>query len=313
MQKSRVSNSRRKTGRKSLSKSKPKKSASKTKVRSTVRSAKQNPPQGDQPHRFVGVSLSGGKSDKACVAVVEYFPEHKKIFLARLYEKIKTEEFISADIKIFEIITQFQNNIDFVAFDAPLTLPKCLNCPCDSTGYETCPKPHNEWLRNFYAEVNQGKKPKKMFTPYTQRCVEAYISHGLEESFEIHHALGSNMAPLTARAHFIRQRLASPAIEVFPKLSVWRLGQEMKVAKSHLKFHKHAIGGDESRAVFLQQLSEKKDVFVYQQDMKSMVENNHAFEAFICAYTAFLKFMKQTQPRPDGFPKEEAWIEFPKD
>ena len=47
-------------------------------------------------HRFVGISLSGGKADKACVAVIEYYSLHKKIFLARLYEKIKTEEFISA-------------------------------------------------------------------------------------------------------------------------------------------------------------------------------------------------------------------------
>lgn len=310
MQKSRVSNSRRKTGRKNLKTKTAKPQASKSRSRSPRKSAS---PAGEVLHRFVGVSLSGGKSDKACVAVVEYFPEHKKIFLARLYEKIKTEEFISADIKIYEIIAQFQDQIDFVAFDAPLTLPVCLKCPCKSTGYETCPLPHNEWMRNFYAEVNKGKKPKKMFTPYTQRCAEAYISHGLEESFEIHHAMGSNMAPLTARAQFIQRRLNVEAIEIFPKLSVWRLGQEMKVAKSHLKFHKHAIGGDESRSVFLNHLADRKGVFIYQQDMKSMVENNHAFEAFICAYTAYLKFMKQTQPRPEGFPKDEAWIEFPKD
>jgi len=281
---SRVSNSRRKASRKNLS-----------------------------PHRFIGISLSGGKNDKACVAVVEYFPEHKKLFLARLYEKIKTEEFISADLKIHEIISQFGDQIDYVAFDAPLTLPKCLNCKLKCPGYETCTTPEMEWMRDFYAVVNKGKKPKKMFTPYTQRCVEAYIAHGLEENFEIHQALGSNMAPLTARALFLQRRMHVEAIEVFPKLSVWRLGKEMKVAKSHLKFHKHAIGGDVSRSVFLQHLTDRKGVFIYQQDMKSMVENNHAFEAFICAYTAFLKFMKQTQPRPANFPKNEAWIEFPRD
>ncbi len=151
-----------------------------------------------------------------------------------------------------------------------------------------------------------------MFTPYTQRCVEAYVSHGLEENFEIHHALGSNLAPLAVRAHFILRRLDLPSIEVFPKLSVWRIGNSLKVAKSHLRFHKHAVGGDESRAQFLQSLSEKKEVFIYQQDMKSMVENNHAFEAFICAYTAYFKFMGQTEKRPTDFPDEAAWIEFPK-
>ncbi len=259
----------------------------------------------------MGLSLSGGKADKACVAVLEYFPEHKKLFLARLYEKIKTEEFISADLKIHEIIGQYHKEIEYIAFDVPLTLPRCLDCPSKCAGYETCTLPENVWMREFYTKVNKNKKPKKMFTPYTQRCVEAYIAHGLEEPFEIHHALGSNMAPLTARAQYIRRRLEAPQIEVFPRLSVWRIGLDLKVAKSHLKFHKHAVGGDESRKVFLSALSEKKGVFLYQQDVKSMVENNHAFEAFVCAYTAFLKFNKQTEPRPPGFPKSEAWIDFP--
>jgi hypothetical protein len=102
-----------------------------------------------------------------------------------------------------------------------------------------------------------------------------------------------------------------PQIEVFPRLSIWRLGLELKVAKSHLRFHKHAVGGDESRKVFLNALCDKKNIFVYQQDFKAMVENNHAFESFICAYTAFLKYTKKTEPRPAGFPRSEAWIEFP--
>ena len=263
-------------------------------------------------HRFVGVSLSGGKSDKACIAIVEYFPEHKKIFLARVYEKIRSEEFISADLKIHEIISQYQNEIENIAFDVPLTLPTCLQCPIQCQGYETCPIPQNVWMRDFYNEVNKGKKPKKMFTPYTQRCVEAYVAYGLEEPFEVQHALGANMAPLTARAQFIQRRLKALTIEVFPRLTIWRIGQDLKVSKSHLKYHKHAVGGDESRRVFLQALSDRRGVFIYQQDMKAMVENNHAFEAFICAYTGFLKFMKQTEPRPKDFPKNEAWIEFPK-
>jgi hypothetical protein len=265
----------------------------------------------EKPRRFIGVSLSGGKSDKACIAVLEFFPQHKKIFLARLYEKIKTEEVISADLKIHEIINQYRDNVESVAFDVPLTLPTCVGCKLKCPGYETCSVEQMTWMREFYNEVNKQKRPKRMFTPYTQRCVEAYIGHGLEQAFEIHHALGSNMAPLTARAQFIARRLQLPNIEVFPRLTIWRLGQEMKVSRSHLKFHRHAVGGDESRKVFLQSLAESKDVFIYQQDFKAMVDNNHAFEAFICAYTGYLKSLKQTEHRPSGFPKSESWIEFP--
>lgn len=293
MSTSRISSSRRKT-------------RSTTVVKNSVKIAT------GKNHRFIGVSLSGGKSDKACVAVLEYFPEHKKVFLSRLYEKIKSEEYMSADLKIHEILLQYHEHVESVAFDVPLTLPKCVRCELKCPGFETCSEKEMEWLREFYNKVNKKKKPKKMFTPYTQRPVEAYIGHSLEEPFDIQHALGANMAPLTARAHFIQRRLEVPTIEVFPKLTVWRLGQEIKVAKSHLRFHRHAVGGDESRRLFLTELANRKDVFFYEQDFKVMIENNHAFEAFICAYTGFLKFQGLTEPRPPRFPSKEAWIEFPK-
>jgi hypothetical protein len=34
--------------------------------------------------RFIGISLAGGKSDKACVAILEYYPENRKLFLSKL-------------------------------------------------------------------------------------------------------------------------------------------------------------------------------------------------------------------------------------
>jgi hypothetical protein len=287
-------------------------STRKTRASTGVTRSKSTISADKKSYRFIGVSLSGGKSDKACVAILEYFPEHKKIFLARLFEKIKTEEIISADLKIHEIITQFGKEVESVAFDVPLTLPKCLRCSLPCPGYEVCNLDEIKWLRNFYQEVNKGKKPKKMFTPYTQRCAESFVSHALEEPFDIHHTLGSNVAPLAARAQFIQRRLDLKCIEVFPKLSVWRLGQKLKVPKSHLRFHKHIVGGDESRKIFLQHLCDREGVFIYQQDLRAMVENNHAFEALICAYTGYLKFLGQTEARPSGFPKKEAWVEFPK-
>jgi hypothetical protein len=264
-----------------------------------------------QPIRFIGLSLSGGKADKACLVVLDYFTDQKKIFLSRLYEKIKTEEFISADLKIHEIVTQYQDRLESVAFDVPLSMPKCINCRLQCPGYESCEEAEIVWLRNFYQKVNQNKRPNKLFTPYTQRCIEAFVAHGLEETFEIHHALGANQAPLLARAAFIKRRLQVEAIEVFPKLSVWRLGLELKVAKSHLRHYRHSVGGDESRRLFLQAMADKYGLFIYQQDMKSMIDNYHAFEALICAYTAFLKFQKQTQAKPKSFPEGEAWIDFP--
>jgi len=268
---------------------------------------------GEKAVRFVGLSLAGGKSDKACVAVLEYYSEKKKLFLSRLHEKIKSEEFISGDLKIHELIYQNADTLKYVAIDTPWNLPNCLRCELKCPGFENCHEPHIEWMWQHQEEHVKKKRPKKLFTPYTQRCVEMYFSTELEEVFHLQHAMGANTAPLLARAHFIRRRLPFSCIEVYPKLSFWRLGHSLGLMKSTLRDHRAAFGGDESRAQFIQLLNEKNIAFIYHQDAKHMVENSHAFDAFLCALTAYLKYKHQTVPRPKNFPENEDWVGFPKE
>lgn len=263
-------------------------------------------------HRFLGVSLAGGKTDKACVAVVEYYPKHKKIFLARVIDRIKSEDNISADLKIHEIFEFYREEFDLVAFDVPNQLPSCLRCKLKCPGYENCSEPHIEWMWEYTRKIQKVKRPKKLFTPYTQRCVELFLQSGLEEPFQLGHAMGSNTAPLLARAMFLKQRLDIETIEVNPRVSLWRIGSLLGVMKSHLRFHRHAVGGEESRKQILNALSDHNVAFVYEQDVKLMIANNHAFEAFLCALTGYLKYKGMTEEAPEGFPENEDWIHFPK-
>ncbi len=87
----------------------------------------------------------------------------------------------------------------------------------------------------------------------------------------------------------------------------------MNVSKADLRFHRHAVSGNEVRESILEALVDHKLAFVYDQDKKVMVQNNHAFEAFICALTGFLNFFDQTEGRPKDFPIKESWIVFPKE
>lgn len=308
MSKSRISGARGKTRQSTLKKNTPKKKAPK---KSPLKKSLPKKTVTPEVHRFIGISLGGGKADKACVAVMEYYPQHKKVFLSRLIERIKNEEHSSADFKIRDLIQSYEGAFELVAFDVPFNLPIALREGHKTQDYETSNAAHIKWMREYIQKINKNKKPKKSFTPYTQRCVEMYVSTELEEPFAMHHAMGANAAPHLARAMYLTRLLKVPAIEVFPKLSVWRIGSSLGVMKSHLRFHKHAVGGDESRRVILQAISEKNVVFVYDADVKLMIENNHAFEAFMCAFTAYLKFKGKTEPRPAGFPPEEDWIEFP--
>ena len=287
---------------------------SKTRISSTQRKTKRSPEQlaVKEVVRFLGLSLSGGKADKACLAVLEYYPKHGKVFLTKIFEKVKNDEVISADLKIHEFVEQYKGNVESLAIDVPAQTPQCMRCELKCPGFENCSEPHIQWMWDYFKRRNKKKKPRKIFTPYTQRCIEMYLADELEEPFIVGHAMGANTAPLLARAHFLLRRLNKVSVvEVNPQVSLWRIGQSLKVMKSHLRFHRHSVSGAASRKAILEALNENSLAFLYQADMKLMIENNHAFESFICAYTAFLKYKNVTEKRPKNFPKSEDWIEIP--
>lgn len=273
-----------------------------------------SPRKAPKSHRFIGLSLGGGKTDKTCLSVIEYFPAQGKIFLSRLFDKIKTEGEVSSDLQIHRLIEQSPPSLESVSFDVPLQLPKCLICVHRSKcpGFEDCQEPEILWMWKHYRTHAPKKSPPRLFTPYTERCVEQYLKTELEEPFDLPHALGANLAPLTARAQYITRRLTVPVREVFPKLSLWRIGNSLNVPKSHLRFHRHWEGGQTSRQIILNKMMDKNLAFIYDQDVKTLVESPQAFDSFLCSITGLLSFLGHTEPRPKGFPRKESWIEIPK-
>ncbi|OFZ16948.1 MAG: hypothetical protein A2Z20_09565 [Bdellovibrionales bacterium RBG_16_40_8] len=230
-----------------------------------------------------------------------------------MQDRIHAAGDISSDLILFEEIVHRSLKTEYLAYNVPLTLPKCMTCKLRCPGYETCKEEEILWMWENYRKRESEKSRHKLFTPYTERCVEQYLSGELEEAFQMQHAMGANLAPLTARAHFLNRRLNLKTIEVYPKLSLWRIGRALNIQKSYLRFHKHQIGGLEMRQAIIKELVNHKTAFIYDQDIRLMVDNSHAFDAFICALTAVLKFTGQCEKRPRNFPADEGWIEIPKE
>ena len=262
-------------------------------------------------HRFVGIALGGGKTDRTCISVIEYYPVQRKIFLKSLHDKIRTEGEVSADRQILRLVAELPTLPENISLDAPLNLPRCFTCThkCD---YEVCDQPELVWMREHFRKVAKKKKPARLFTPYTERCVERYLQTELEEPFHLPHALGANLAPMTARAQYLSRRLTAPLIEVFPKLSLWRLGHHLNLPKSHLRFHRHWEGGATSRQFILSKLMDRNLAFIYEQDTKCLIDSPQAFDSFLCALTGLLSFLELCEPRPRGFPRRAGWIAFPR-
>lgn len=261
-------------------------------------------PAGDKL-KFVGISLSGGKTDKTSLAVIEYYPEQQRIFLAELVDKVRPEEAVSSDQKIRDFIETNEQDCASVVFDAPLTLPPLLRDPELAENSATL-----KWMRALDAG-GKKKRPRRHLTPYTQRAVELFLAVNLEEKFDVQDALGSNLAPLTARARYLASQWKTPSYETMTKIAVWKIGAHFKLTKAPLKKWWNSVGGDEARRVILQSLAERAKIFFYQQDLKAMVESPHAFEALVCAYVGLLKYQGRVEPAPSGFPVGEGWIEIP--
>lgn len=232
--------------------------------------------------------------------------------LSKLIDSVKADDEVSNDATLITSIKELGVPLRMVAFDAPLTLPQCVPCRKECPGTSKCKEPHISWFWEHFRSSKKEKRTTRLFTPYTQRPVEAYLNNQLEEAFHPSDALGANTAPLTARMNFLLRHLKEiDCVEVFPKLSLWRIGRALKITKRHLRFHKHSVEGDKSRLVLLNTLSENGILFLYHADLVRLVAHGNAFDSLICALTAFLKHRNLTEPRPSGFPINEAWIEFP--
>ncbi len=261
-------------------------------------------------HCFVGICLGGAKKDTTSVAVLEYYPKEKKVFLRHIYSHIKSTQKDSSDKLVYDFLEDSFSRIELVLFNAPLSLPQCMTCSLPCPGYEVCNQSHILWSWKFFHRYK--KKRTKIFSPYIERCSETYISKELDESFEISPALNSNKAPLTARAHFLSRRLEHVKNEEFlAKVSLWYLGRSLKISKIRLRNYKSSFEGRETRRLILDKISERGLIFFYEQDRRLMEKSHYNFEAFLGAFTGVLSFVKQCQKPPKNFPKEEKWIQFP--
>jgi hypothetical protein len=251
--------------------------------------------------------LSGGKNDRTCITVIDYYPQHHKIFLKEIKDKMPLSDESSQDQYILDILKD--RDLKLIAIDSPLQMPPCLQHECKSLA--ACKSHATQWMWKQYRRIKKKKKNLKLFTPYTERPIERFINYDLEEFFEMPEAFGANKAPLAARSIYLKPKIKGKLIEVFPRLSVSRMGQKMKISKTDIKNYRHSIYGMDCREDFLKNLVERDFLFIYDQDFHKLVENPHAFDSMICALTAYLSHQHQCEKPPKHFPVDSGWVEFP--
>jgi hypothetical protein len=275
--------------------------------------------------RYLGLDLSGAKNAKTTLAVIEYYPREKKVFVLDIHAGIGADASCNSDEALIQTIQDHANDHPEVKIgvNVPLTLPPGLIAP--KKGKTVFDLPEVKWMETHFTKrkkpptSKRTAKLKDFFTPYTQRPIEIWLKNEVfpclpqKLRFEIDEALGGNKAPLTARMQFLIPYLADYELhEVLPKLTVPLISPFLKISQKTLHQYRNIESGVEARAIILERMTETLDIFIYDRDQKKITQNLNAFDAFLCAYTVLLFDRNECVPAPKHFPIKSGWIRYPK-
>ncbi len=281
-----------------------------------------------EARRFLGLELSGAKSERTALAAIEFYPREGKIFLLDVYDRLSGSEDQSPDEALIELLNELRAPLPrggetWLGVNVPLTLPPCLSCSsktCRAPG--KCSHPATRWMRTYSRKIGRGtgKKPARLrqITPYTQRPVELWLRHEIvahlpeAARFEVDEALGGTKAPLTARMNFLQRCLPGfRFLETSPKLTTSVLSESLQLSRRTIASYRHLEAGSQARMQILEALTEEHEVFIYDRDLRKLSTSLAAFDAFLCAFTALLASTGRCRKPPAGFPVASGWVEFP--
>lgn len=263
-------------------------------------------------HTFLGVDLGSGKGKTTALVRLRLLEGKKRA--------LSVEECASGkqcfDGPLLALIEAHKQGA-VLAVDAPLTLPVCVRCVLPvCPGLASCEVETVRFFREHADAEPAHKSPKPRFTPYTQRATEILLHKTL--SVVPLETLGQGMGPLTARAQYLRNalknsfRLHENLIEVYPKATLVQLfpdvhakkapdavryrdaqGQEVDVKGRPLfsvprvaRTYKRSGHARDVRQEILSALSEL--TFSVGLWRETVIENDHLFDAMLCAYTGYL-------------------------
>jgi hypothetical protein len=268
----------------------------------------------EKAKRYLGLELAGAKNQKTAVAALDYYPKGGKVFLLDIFDRLP-----SGDQPLLDLFDEMEGDISRMGVNVPLELPPCLTCSKRSCVLERkCKTGAVDWMRELTQQAMDDGARVNDFTPYTQRPVELWIRYKVlpllpvTHRFEVDEALGGNKAPLTARMHFLKRHLRNiPLAEVWPKLSIAIIAQQLGLSKRVITRYRQLEEGMHAREAILEAITERRSVFIYERDVRKLTKSLAAFDAFICAYTALLADHDLCADMPKGFPAASGWVEFP--
>jgi hypothetical protein len=256
--------------------------------------------------RYLGLELSGTRSDRSALCVVEYYPKSKRLVLREVLIKLQSAQSDNPDQTLIDNIQVWvDHGFSGLGVSTPLSLPPAF---LDPSGNTRTDKLEIRWME---LQSKKNRKADRAHLPYLQRACEVALRNQTPP-LEIPDAFGSNLAPLTARAHHLKRNFPSPLFETHSKSAARRIGRSLGIATKTLDQVPDLENGLLAREQFLDVFSRKvPQFFAYDHDLETLIQNLSAFWSLQAALSVFLVAKEQIQKAPRGFPPGVPWIYVP--
>lgn len=265
--------------------------------------------------RYLGLGLGGGKKNRISAVSLSLDSQAESLAVTGVYlgsDTSKSGAQLSAETQFLNWYSYETSKMAFesVGISAPLTVPKCFECPLKCPGEEVCTEEEIVWMRAWQKKRKKVQK-RVQLAPYVERCFELFALSELDPPFHFGHAFGPNRSTLAARARFLIKRISSPCLEVLPSLSLWRVARDLGVPKKVVSSVYHSLEGEKARLRVLERFRESELLEISEAESRIFSSKIELFEGLIMALTCFLHSRGLCEERPEGFPAREGWVAFP--
>lgn len=269
--------------------------------------------------RIIGLELLGAKNNKSAISIIDYYPDESKLFLIDLIQEVEPEKSETNDQALLRTIKSHSIKNTLLSINAPTTLPPFFQK--NTRKFSSI----ENWVKSEIKLAQErklsNKTPPKLreFTPYTQRPVEIWLRYNVIPNlpkgiqFDVDETFGGSRAPIAARMHFLSNSLKNyEIIEVLPKLSVIKMAHVLKLGQRHINKYRHLDLGKSARVHILNSIADELNVFIYENDFKTLSKNLNCFDAFISGLTGYFFRLDKCQKPPRNFPLSSGWVTYPK-
>jgi len=260
-------------------------------------------------YRSLGLELSGPRSQRTALAILDHYPEQGRIVLQDLVQPEKSSD--DSDIALGEYISKIEKGISGIGIHAPVSLPPIVyRAHKNLSKVQQMNLSEVKWMEKVWSKLKN--KPHK-FIPYLHRPAEVWLRHKAVERYSDVMSFATTGAPLAARVVHLKGQIKSPLNEIFPRAVIKRISESLEIRPRVFKSYTDLEGGVKAREEFLIQLSIKlPQLFLYEKDVEKMILSPHQLNAFLCALMQHMVKCGEFEGRPKGFPKAASWIHIPR-